>query len=83
MSGVWSAAGGECCRCHPPRLGGDRGGRAIIALVRAMGSLRGSADAFMHSLITAPKDECREEVLLSSCTDTVASVNVFEKYMSL
>lgn len=36
-----------------------------------------------YSLIAVPKGERREEVLLSSCTDTVACVGVFEKYTSL
>lgn len=35
-----------------PRLGGDRSGRAVIRrLVRSMGSLVGSANAFMHHLL--------------------------------
>lgn len=86
--GAWSAAAGEPCGCHPPCArsalsdpapGPDRGlsapWAARVALLRQAGTT--------YLLITVPKGQCREEVLLSSCSDTVACVDVFGKYISL
>lgn len=79
---------GEPRRCrlhtHPPpippgkaldRGGSERLGGRAVTLVRVTGSPDGAGGASMYHLtclIVALKGECREEVLLSSCTDTVA-----------